>query len=247
MNKKEALLKWIFPTTKCVICGGRSTKAYPGLCEDCLERMADTRDSLVFCSRCGTFYGKAFRNCPRCYFDDAKFPRRDGLFCAVPYDEDGSTLVKKLKYDNRRDLGETMAKLFFRFSDIEGDFDAVCAVPLHKNKQRRRGYNQSEVFARRIAEEMGLPYMELLERVTDTASQTKLTYHQRLKNMKGAFALGEGCVVKGARLLLVDDVVTTGATALECAAVLKKNGAKRVGIAVFAAAKGKDTADGVSG
>ena len=164
--------------------------------------------------------------------------KKDGIFCAVPYDDDGSTLVKKLKYGNRRDLAETMARLLFRYSDIDGDFDMVCAVPLHPCRMKLRGYNQSEVFARQIASEMELPYVDLLERVVDTVSQTNLNHARRIKNVEGAFALAEDISVKGARILLVDDVVTTGATALECAKVLKEHGAVRVGIAVFAAAGG---------
>ena len=164
--------------------------------------------------------------------------KKDGIFCAVPYDEDGSTLVKRLKYGNRHDLAETMARLLFRYSDIDGDFDVVCAVPLHSCRMKMRGYNQSEVFARRIASEMDLPYVDLLERVVDTVSQTHLNYDRRLKNVAGAFALAEDVPLKGARVLLVDDVLTTGATSMECAKVLKEHGAARVGIAVFAAGKG---------
>ena len=205
--------------------------------------MAGHREKLVFCSRCGTFYGMAFRDCPKCYLEPRKFLKKDGIFCALPYDEDGSVLVKKLKYGNRRDLAETMTRLFFRYSDIDGDFDVVCAVPLHPDREKLRGYNQSEVFARCIASEMGLPYGEFLERVVNTESQTKLNFPRRLKNMKGAFAPVEGISLKGVRVLLVDDVVTTATTVLECSKVLKECGADRVGIAVFAASAGGGSYD----
>ena len=238
MKRRFSLLKQLWPTTKCVLCGGRSEKHYPGLCAPCLARITERREKLVFCSRCGSFYGDHFRDCPKCYLEPRTFLKKDGIFCAVPYDADGSALVKKLKYGNRRDIAETMARLLFRYSDIDGDFDVVCAVPLHARRMKMRGYNQSEVFARRIASEMDLPYGELLERIVDTASQTRLNHDCRLKNVAGAFALTEDISVKGARVLLVDDVLTTGATALECTKVLKAHGALRVGIAVFAAAGG---------
>lgn len=241
MKWKEILTKTIWPTTKCVICGGKSEKLYPGLCADCLRRMAEQREKEVFCPRCGSFHSAKFRNCPRCYLDPPKFPRRGGLFCGVVYDENSSVLVKKLKYNNRRDLAETMAKLFFRYSEIEGDFDVVTAVPLHKERKRERGYNQSEVFARLVAEGMGLPYEELLIRTRNTVSQTKLPYHQRLHNMEGAFSVIDAEHVMDKRILLVDDVVTTGTTSLECAATLKRVGAKVVGIAAFAAGRAKES------
>ncbi|MBQ2763547.1 MAG: ComF family protein [Firmicutes bacterium] len=241
MTLKERFLKVIWPTTKCVVCGGKSEKRYPGLCKECLERMEKHREKEIFCPRCGSFHPDTFKNCPRCYFDPPKFSVRGGLFCALPYDEDSRILVKYLKYQNRRDLAETMAKLFFRHSEIDSDFDVVTAVPLHKTRQKERGYNQSEIFARCIAEGMGLPYETFLIRNVNTVSQTKLPYQQRLHNLEGAFSVWSAESVKGKRILLVDDVVTTGATVKECAAVLKVAGAKRVGVAAFAAGRAKES------
>ncbi len=157
----------------------------------------------------------------------------------MPYDEDSSLLVKNLKYGNRRDLAETMTRLFFRYAETDDAFDVVTSVPLHREKQRQRGFNQSREIALRVAEEMGLPYEETLVRTVNTVSQTRLSYRERLRNMKGAFSLGKDVDVRGKRILLVDDVVTTGATMKECAAVLRSAGAKRVGMASFAAAKTK--------
>ena len=241
MTLKERILKVIWPTTKCVVCGGKSEKNYPGLCKSCFKRMDAHRAKEVFCSRCGSFHPNRFKNCPRCYFDPPKFSVRGGLFCALPYDEDSRMLVKYLKYRNRRDLGETMAKLFFRYSEIDGDFDVVTAVPLHKIRQKERGYNQSEIFARCIAQGMGLPYKSYLIRRVNTVSQTKLPYQQRLHNLEGAFSVLDADAVKGKKILLVDDVVTTGTTAKECASVLKSAGAKRVGIGAFAAGRAKES------
>lgn len=151
MDLKELFCKSLWPTTRCVICGDPCEKLYPGLCRFCLEQIVEEREKEIFCSRCGMFYGQNFRNCPHCYFDAAKYSRRDGLFCAVPYDANSGILVKKLKYGNRRDLAETMMRLFFRYTDVDDDFDVVTAVPLHKKKRKQRGFNQSEELARQIA------------------------------------------------------------------------------------------------
>lgn len=237
MRGLDRFCKWLWPTTRCVICGGRSERLYPGLCCSCLERMVNHREKERFCSRCGMFYANSFRQCPHCCFDPPKYRKTDGLFCAMPYDEDSGLLVKKLKYGNRRDLAETMTRLFFRYAETDDAFDMVTAVPLHREKQRQRGFNQSREIALRIAGEMGLPYEETLIRTVNTVSQTRLSYTERLRNMKGAFSLGKGVSVRGKRILLVDDVVTTGATMKECAAVLRSAGAERVGMASFAAAK----------
>lgn len=234
----DALMKTIWPTTKCVICSGRSSETYPGLCEKCLELIAVDRKRLRFCRRCGVFYDRELNNCPHCISEQRKYPEK-GLFCAVPYNGETRELVLALKYYNRRDLAETMVRLFFRYTEIDDDFDTVTCVPLHKIKQRARGYNQSEYLARRIAEEMELPFEPLLVRTVNTVSQTTLDYKERLKNPENAFALFPGADVKEKRILLIDDVITTGATANACVSVLKKEGASRVSIGTFAAAEMK--------
>lgn len=230
---KFDILKMIWPTTRCVVCGKRSETDYPGLCRQCLEKAFAERESVTFCSRCGSFYKNRFRNCPHCYFERPTFTK-EGVFTAMPYTDIPAFLVKQLKYHNRRDLAEVMTKLFFRYSEIDSDFDLVTAVPIHKNRMYSRGYNQAEVLGNAIARGMGIPYANTLWRTVDTVSQTKLDLGERRKNPIGAFAPIEGIDVAGKSVLLVDDVLTTGTTARECAKVLKSAGAIRVGIATFA-------------
>ena len=125
-------------------------------------------------------------------------------------------------------------------TDVDHDFDMVTSVPLHKTRLRQRGYNQSEELARRIAADMELPYMPLLQRTRETPSQTRLTLSQRRKNPIGAFSVLPDAVVEGKRILLIDDVVTTGATALECVTVLRAKGAKRVAIGGICAGRSRE-------
>ena len=236
MKLSDRIKGWLWPTTRCVVCGGKSEDTHPGLCEVCYEQLPESREKVCFCPRCGRFYGREFRQCPGCFGTESRF-LKNGLFVGVPYDGIGGMLVRKLKYNNRRDLIPTMVRLFFRYSEIDTDFDMVTAVPLHRRRLRERGFNQSEELAKAIAEGMSLPYETLLERVIDTPSQTALDYRRRCSNMKGAFRVIEREKAEGCRVLLVDDVVTTGATAKECVAALKKAGVKRAAIAAFAAGK----------
>lgn len=234
MKWKERILKWIWPTMTCVLCGEACDKLYPGLCGSCLEKIVKNREKEVFCSRCGVFYPNTFRECPHCFLKERIY-RKNGIFSALPYDDLTRVPVMKLKYNNRRDLVETMTRLFFRFSEIEGDFDVVTAVPLHKNRLRQRGYNQSELFARAIAEKMELPYEELLCRTVDTPSQTKQSSAGRRHNLIGAFSALPEAEISGRRILLIDDVVTTGATVGECISVLRKAGADFVAVGTLCA------------
>jgi ComF family protein len=115
---------------------------------------------------------------------------------------------------------------------------AVIPVPLHKTKRRQRGFNQAELIAR-AALKSPVPgrlslFNDILERQRETDSQIALTGHQRRENLRGAFAVTRAEPIKGRDVLLVDDVLTTGATASECARVLLRAGATRVWVATVA-------------
>ena len=106
--------------------------------------------------------------------------------------------------------------------------DVLVAVPLHRSRERERGYNQSELLARAVSKETGIDFLfRALSRTRDTPPQVSITGHEeRKRNLEGAFAsTGD---VSGLRVLLVDDVVTTGSTMSACASVLKAGGATRV-------------------
>ncbi len=115
------------------------------------------------------------------------------------------------------------------------DIDLVVPVPLHGKRLRKRGFNQVSVLLKAFEVEAGLDVCHrLLRRRRATTPQAGLTRKARLKNMKGAFELRPGREVKGQRILLVDDVFTTGSTLMACATVLKKHGAAEVSALVFA-------------
>lgn len=238
--EKFGIAKVIWPTTRCVLCGGHSSKEYPGLCRDCLARILSNRRRETFCQSCGAFYPAQFKVCPNCFLKTPSYGKT-GIFAAFPYDEDTGVLVKKLKYNNRRDLAETMAKLFFEYVELDpNQYDLVTAVPIHKNRLKERGYNQAAVFAKVIAESLSLPFAkDVLYQSKETISQTALSYHERLHNLAGAFTVSARADLSGKRILLVDDVITTGATMKECGAALKAAGAKKVVFAAFAAGKSR--------
>jgi ComF family protein len=104
--------------------------------------------------------------------------------------------------------------------------DAICAVPLAPNRRRRRGFNQSEVIGRALAKQVGLSYLDALERVRDTAPQVGLTAEERYLNVQNAFRAVTS--LEGIHLGLVDDVLTTGATMRACAQAARQAGAARV-------------------
>ena len=113
-------------------------------------------------------------------------------------------------------------------------FDFVVPVPLHRARKRERGFNQAELLAIELHRRSGLPLRDALQRTRYTTTQTQFDRRERMENLKEAFRLRRGCDVQGLRMLLVDDVLTTGSTLSECAAVLKNAGAVSVHAATAA-------------
>jgi ComF family protein len=106
--------------------------------------------------------------------------------------------------------------------------DVVVGVPLHPERERRRGFNQAHLLARALAHGADLPVSKSLTRTRNTRTQTDLSAGERRLNVRDAFTAGSDSALKGARVLLVDDVITTGATLRECAVTLLSGGAREV-------------------
>jgi ComF family protein len=160
----------------------------------------------------------------------------DGLISLYRF-EKGSpiqSLIHELKYGGRMGvglfLGERLGEAVGSLPGA-GDFGGCVPVPLHRVRKRERGYNQSALLCRGLSEAAGIPACpSILKRVRPTPSQTALGIEERATNVEGAFALRNGAHKKiaGGSFLLVDDVLTTGATMRACARILKRGGAKRV-------------------
>ena len=159
-----------------------------------------------------------------------------GIFVAADYHQ--PTLLKAIhpfKYNFIADLGVILAGILIEFlkNQIEKsdffNFDLIAAVPLTKKRKLWRGFNQSEILAKTVAINFNWTYSSgLLIKKYQTKPQVGLSAQQRLMNITGAFKLDNQAKVKGKKILLIDDVMTTGATLSECAKVLRQAGAKEV-------------------
>ncbi len=137
-------------------------------------------------------------------------------------------LLHSMKYEKMKSLGVELGMEIVKHLPAELKFDYTVPVPLHTAKTRERTYNQSEYICRGIKEITGAEILpDLLKRIRYTGSQTKLNKLERIENVRGAFSINEKLkhVVAGKNIILADDVITTGSTILECAKVLKDNGA----------------------
>jgi len=148
-------------------------------------------------------------------------------------------LIHLLKYQGKRSiakrLGAVLADRLLSDSTV-GRIDLLIPVPLHSSRERERGYNQSALIARAVGEHLGVPVEErVLQRVKNTQTQTQLSASERAANVAGAFRVRIPEVVAGRRVALVDDVVTTGATADACAEALIATGASEILLLALAA------------
>ncbi|MBK7926612.1 MAG: ComF family protein [Bryobacterales bacterium] len=154
--------------------------------------------------------------------------RFDGAYYFGFHEGELRLLIQLFKYRGMASLAGPLARLLLRALPESGSYDAIVPVPLHWRRRFARGYNQSALLSGELAKSMSIPMREALGRVRATPSQSGLTGAVRRRNLRGAFAMKRRADVAGMRLLLVDDVLTTGATLNACAKELKSAGARHI-------------------
>jgi ComF family protein len=145
--------------------------------------------------------------------------------------------LRRYKYDRDVGLAPLLGRLLAYHCPLPLQHDIAIPVPLHRQRLRWRGFNQSALIARRLASDRGILYAaSVLQRRRSTPPQVGLSEAERRTNISGAFSVRDPESLRGRSVLLVDDVYTTGATANECARTLKRAGARRVDVLVLARA-----------
>lgn len=222
----------------CQSCGQGLEGCQRGLCELCWRQLQEAIGAERYCRRCGAGMGQFSREkggCNRC----RNFRVAYGSLSRVGlYKGPLAQMIRKLKFARQPQtaqfLGELM-KAAVQGGEPDGEFDLISYVPLHWWRRWLRGYNQAELLAERLGRLSRRPVRRLLRRTRWTQPQTHLSRQARIENVRGAFATVRGVDISGKRVLLVDDVLTTGATASEASRVLGKAGAS-VAVAVLAVA-----------
>ena len=172
-----------------------------------------------------------------------RIPSLEGVSLLPPllgYEKDNlaARLIQNFKYRGQTYTGRYLARQYadrLSSSGLAGAYEAVLPVPMHWWRLSRRGFNQSTVIARVLSQRLGIPLLaNLLRRTRYTRQQVGMDQKQRWSNVKDKFALRNREPILGKKLLLVDDVLTTGATSLSCAQLLLEGGAQRIGICALA-------------
>ncbi len=229
----RAALDAIYPPT-CLACRA-AVDAHGALCADCWRKMRFIE--RPYCDRLGTPFEQdlgAGLLSPQAIADPPVFAKAR----AVARFEDGPArrLVHRLKYSDRAELAQPMGRWMARAgAELLAEADAVTPVPLHPLRLWKRRFNQSAALAKVIALEAGKPYEPfLLARVKATRSQVGLSRSQRADNMQGAFRAPPESMLRGRKIVLIDDVLTSGATANAAARALLRGGAAQVDLIIFA-------------
>jgi len=151
---------------------------------------------------------------------------------------DVQRLLHELKYNNHPEVGRVIGRVYGEDLNKRGysnEFERIVPIPLHPIKQRRRGYNQSDEFAKGLAETLNIPVLSnAVQRISVTETQTRKSKLRRWENVKEVFRVVNTVEVKGRRILLVDDVITTGATLEACGQVLLDAGCSEISVAGMA-------------
>lgn len=235
--EKEKIKNWanrareiFFPDAyTCEVCGkevfdGRS------FCPDCARRLPYNDNTI--CTKCGRAIRESYPVCVECKAD---MPLYTAARSAFRYEGDVVNLIKKFKTGARylaRPFAKYMAQTVNAFY---GSADFMVSVPMTKKEFKRRGYNQSDLLAKALSPLSGIPYRaELLQKTRGTAVQKFLNRKARAQNLIGSFHVRERKMCEGKTVLLVDDVLTTGATASAVARALFSAHAARVLIVTVA-------------
>lgn len=233
-TKRRFKLKWhtvadriadvIAPVTFNCLCCGREIFDDLGFCEDCLKTVVFNNGKT--CKRCGVGIDGAEDFCGNCAFDKVYF---DKSYAVFSYEGAVQKAILQMKFNHRGRYAKVFAR-YLAYLAVKNslEFDAVCFPPMSAKSKRERRYNQSQLLARYFCDLMdcGDKYLDALAKVKETERQERLNKSDRKQNLVGAYKVTAD--VKGKRVLVIDDVKTTGATLNECAKVLKRKGAVSV-------------------
>lgn len=229
-NTIDTLLELVYPE-RCIVCREviefRSNK---WLCPECKDKFEPISGKT--CKICGVPL-HANDICMTCRERKNYFKR---AFCVYEYENEVRTAIHHIKFhdcpQNLKYFADAAAE-FLRENGFEGA-DYIVYVPMYPSDKRKRGYNQSEIFAKELEKRGMAKTINALKKVRKTQHQHDLTGEQRVKNLKKAFEVIDREKIKGRKLLLVDDIFTTGTTANECSKALMKAGAESVEVLCIA-------------
>ena len=245
----DGLLDFVFPRN-CLCCQryiphlksrATSTEEFPNVlpfapvCDSCLQTVEF--NAPPFCLQCSRRLPNLSTGgiCATCARHEIAF---DEAWCACIFNTPMRQMIHAFKYRHKTVLRKTFSNLILNFLDqykiLLRDYHTLMPIPLHAARFRERGFNQAELIAQQLGISLEMPVKKNLIRTRPTSTQTQLSSKERFTNLRGAFRIMHPEDIQGKKILLIDDLLTTGATASEAAQALKIAGAQRVGVVTVA-------------
>lgn len=229
----------IFFTNTCPVCGQSVAFNHEGICKGCKGKIKYVREPR--CKKCGRPLGDMYQMvCVACSKRKHDF---DMGVCVFEHSGEIKKSIYEFKYKNRREYGEFYAKEAAKIYGRElkeWNVQAIIPVPIHKERELERGYNQALEFGQALARFTGIPVKKrALIRRKKTSPQKELTEIMRYLNLKNAFAVERNSLEGIKRVLIVDDIYTTGSTIDACSSILKKAGVEKVYFLCISAGAGQ--------
>ncbi|KXZ39055.1 competence protein ComFC [Alkalithermobacter thermoalcaliphilus JW-YL-7 = DSM 7308] len=230
----DILLDYIYPRNiKCIVCKCPIHKDNTySLCKMCFEKINFIQDGCDKCSKPLTLFYKQ-KLCPMCIDKDYFFDR---AFSCTEYDENIHKIIYSLKYGGKTFLAYPIAQVMKDKIDYENiSFDYITYVPLHRKREKVRGFNQSFLIANNLGKFLNKEVISTVQRNKETRYLSKLTKKQRELELKDSFTITkEKNKIISKDILIIDDIFTTGSTTNEMSKVLKENGAGKIYVLAFA-------------
>lgn len=230
---KDKFLDVLFPEYSCYVCGRELEKPEHHICDNCARKMNPIEGNI--CRRCGMPLAEGNLYCDTCQRREYAFDKARACF---HYNDASRKIVTDLKYRKKKFVVPFMAtEMLLKLEDFGAMPDIIIPVPISKNRRKERGFNQAELLANEMSDITGgklCVMSNLVEKTVDSIPQAQLTGAQRLSNLKGAFSLSRRENLKGKRILIVDDVYTTGSTVDEVAKTLRKLHPDEIYVLTFA-------------
>ncbi len=216
-----SLIEYIFPP-RCVFCNEILKAGAPiYICEKCADKIG--------------YYNNCINhlNLPKDFKTYC-----DGMICVGKYSESLKESLRRFKFSNKpsyyRAFGMLLALKVQNTIQLD-NIDLIISVPLHKNRQKQRGYNQAELVAKYASKQLKVPFAEnVLLKISESKSQSILSRNERFFNLEGLFYVNNAETITNKNILLIDDIITTGSTINQCSKVLKQAGARSIIAGVIA-------------
>ncbi len=229
MEKIKSIINWIFPS-RCVVCN-KETISGSLFCENCFGNVVFI--DYPHCKCCGKLLDSSYNDemlCEICSTHERFFDIGRSLFL---YNEASSKIIMKIKKEADENVAMQCARMLTqKYHNIITQTDVIIPVPSHILRVIRRGFNPANIIAKHISQLSHVPLQTILKRVKRTDYQKGKSFAERQDNVQNAFATRQNMHNKN--VLLVDDVMTTGATISSCSKILKENGASKVNFLTIA-------------